>query len=77
MHGYLREDGALCFIPESLKAHLASKDLAWTNALKRDLVSLGRLVRDRGQVTCLIRINGSRQRLYVLTTPTEDGVPHA
>lgn len=77
VHGYLREDGALCFIPESLKAHLASKDLAWTNALKRDLVSLGRLVRDRGQVTCLIRINGSRQRLYVLTTPTEDGVPHA
>jgi len=72
VHGYIREDGAICFIPEALKAHLVSRGLAWTNALKRDLVARGRLVQQvvgTAHVTCQLRINGKRTRLYVLTAP--------
>jgi hypothetical protein len=75
VHGYLREDGATCFVPEALKQHLAAKGLAWTSALKRDLVSSGRLAQQAGgrHATCLVRINGKQTRLFVLTaSPDSD-----
>jgi hypothetical protein len=74
VHGYIREDGAICFLPDALKEYLASKGLAWTKALMRDLIGLGRLVRqDSGHATCLHRINGRQIRVYVLTVPVEGG----
>jgi hypothetical protein len=71
VHGYLRE-GSVCFVPEALKAHLAAKGLAWTNALRRDLAAQGRLVLQSGRLTCHVRINGKLTRLYVLTLPAAD-----
>jgi hypothetical protein len=73
VHGYIRDDGARCFIPQSLKAYLANIGLSWTNALKRELVARGRLAKQKGRnVACKVRINGTSQRLYVLTAAVDD-----
>jgi Domain of unknown function (DUF927)/Domain of unknown function (DUF3854) len=74
VHGYVRQDGAICFLPDALKEYLAAKGLAWTKALMRDLIADGRLVRQQhGHATCLVRVNGRRTRYYVLASASDEG----
>lgn len=75
VNGYLREDGAVCFLPDSLKEFLAAKQLPWTRAVMRGLVKTGRLVREPSaqHATCRIRVNGRRIRVYILTPHNAEG----
>lgn len=74
VNGYIRDDGALCFLPVPLKNYLASEGLPLTKALIRDLLTAGRLARQQaGHATCLIRVNGRQQRLYVLQALNQEG----
>lgn len=73
VHGYVREDGALCFIPESLKTYLESKGLAWTRALARDLHMRGLLVKVGSDATYQLRINGTKVRVYLFAPQPDDG----
>jgi hypothetical protein len=74
VHGYIRVDGAVLYVPDALKEYLASKGLAWTKALMRDLIAAGRLVRqEQTHGTCKQRINGRQARFYVLTAPSDGG----
>lgn len=75
VNGYVCEDGTTLFIPNALRRHLAAEGLPWTKALMRELVNAGRLKRDRGQVTCVFRVNHRRERLYVLTPRPPEFTP--
>jgi hypothetical protein len=74
VHGYVRQDGAICFLPAALKMYLESRGLAWTKALMRDLFLAGRLVRQQpGHATCKLRLNGRRIYVYILTVLDQEG----
>jgi len=75
VHGYIRSDGATCFVPDALKEYLQSKGLAWTKALQRDLHFAGRLVQQApGCWTSKVRIKDrGRLRLYVLAPERGEG----
>lgn len=74
VHGYIRQDGAVCYVPDALKEYLQSKGLAWTKALMRDLHLAGRLVQQEpSKRTSKLRINGRQVGLYVLAASPADG----
>lgn len=74
VHGYIRQDGAVCYVPDALKEYLAGKDLAWTKALQHDLWATGRLLQQApDRRTIKVRINGRRVNLYVLLPAPDEG----
>jgi hypothetical protein len=74
VHGYQRGH-EVCFLPGSLRAHLAARALPWTVALRRDLNARGVLARDgEGSFSQIVRTGGSFGALRRLVVVRLEGV---